>query len=306
MHNPVLLAETISFLVTDPGGIYVDCTLGGGGHLNCLVQKLNNEAKIIAIDKDEKILNRTRKQFADKENIAFVYDDFKNLNQILSQYNIAAVDGIIIDLGVSSFQLDESSRGFSYHNEAILDMRMDLGQELTAKYMVNNYSEQELSDLIFTYGEERFARLIAKNIVKHRAEHEIETTLELAEIIKTAVPARYRRDKHPARKTFQALRIAVNGELDSLNQVLPQTTAGLKSGGRICIITFHSLEDRIVKQFFQQKSLECICPPGMPVCTCKHQPELKILTRKPIIPGDEEIYNNARARSAKLRVAEKR
>ncbi|HPF43306.1 MAG TPA: 16S rRNA (cytosine(1402)-N(4))-methyltransferase RsmH [Syntrophomonadaceae bacterium] len=306
MHDPVLLSESISFLLTDPGGIYVDCTLGGGGHLNCLMEELNNEARVIAIDKDETVMNQTRSRFINKPNITFVYDDFKNLSHILSQNNVAAVDGILIDLGVSSFQLDESSRGFSYHNEATLDMRMDLNQELDAKYIVNHYSEQQLSQLIFTYGEERFARTIARNIAAYRAIKEIETTLELAEIIKSSIPARYKRDKHPARKTFQALRIVVNGEMDSLNQVLPQTIEGLKSGGRLCIITFHSLEDRIVKQFYQQRALECICPPGMPVCTCNHQAELKIITRKPVIPKDEEINNNPRARSAKLRVAERR
>lgn len=306
MHDPVLLSESISFLLTDPGGIYVDCTLGGGGHLNCLMEELNNEARVIAIDKDESVMNQTRSRFINKPNITFVYDDFKNLSHILSQNNVAAVDGILIDLGVSSFQLDESSRGFSYHNEATLDMRMDLNQELDAKYIVNHYSEQQLSQLIFTYGEERFARTIARNIAAYRAIKEIETTLELAEIIKNSIPARYKRDKHPARKTFQALRIVVNGEMDSLNQVLPQTIEGLKSGGRLCIITFHSLEDRIVKQFYQQRALECICPPGMPVCTCNHQAELKIITRKPVIPKDEEINNNPRARSAKLRVAERR
>jgi len=306
MHDPVLLSESISFLLTDPGGIYVDCTLGGGGHLNCLMEELNNEARVIAIDKDETVMNQTRSRFINKPNITFVYDDFKNLSHILSQNNVAAVDGILIDLGVSSFQLDESSRGFSYHNEATLDMRMDLNQELDAKYIVNHYSEQQLSQLIFTYGEERFARTIARNIAAYRAIKEIETTLEPAEIIKSSIPARYKRDKHPARKTFQALRIVVNGEMDSLNQVLPQTIEGLKSGGRLCIITFHSLEDRIVKQFYQQRALECICPPGMPVCTCNHQAELKIITRKPVIPKDEEINNNPRARSAKLRVAERR
>ncbi len=306
MHDPVLLSESISYLVTDPGGIYVDCTLGGGGHLNCLMEKLNSEARVIAIDKDETVMNQTRSLFTNKQNITFVYDDFKNLGHVLSQNNIAAVDGILIDLGVSSFQLDESSRGFSYHNEATLDMRMDLNQELNAKYIVNHYSEQQLSQLIFTYGEERFARTIARNIAAYRAAKEIETTLELVEIIKNSIPARYKRDKHPARKTFQALRIAVNGEMDSLNQVLPQTIESLKSGGRLCIITFHSLEDRVVKQFYQQRALECICPPGMPVCTCNHQAELKVLTRKPVVPQDEEINNNPRARSAKLRVAERR
>ena len=185
-------------------------------------------------------------------------------------------------------------------------MRMDPNQDLDAGYIVNHYSEQQLRDLIYIYGEERFAPAIASNIVKNREMGRIATTLELAQIIKNSIPARFKRGKHPARKTFQALRIAVNGELDSLKEVLPQAVASLKQGGRLCIITFHSLEDRIVKQFYQQMSQECICPPGMPVCTCDHQAELKVLTRKPVVPGDEEINRNYRARSAKLRVAEKR
>lgn len=305
MHNPVLLEETISFLVTNPDGVYVDCTLGGGGHLACLVKKLGREAKIIAIDKDETIMEKTRKQFADYDNIDFVYDDFMNLNQILTERNIPLVDGIVIDLGVSSFQLDESERGFSYHNQAALDMRMDRGQNLTAKAIVNNYTQEQLSNLIFTYGEERYARSIAAKIVGYRTDKEIETTLELVEIIKTAIPAKYKRDKHPARKTFQALRIEVNGELDSLTKILPQAVESLKAEGRLCIITFHSLEDRIVKQFMQEKSRDCICPVGFPICICNHKAELKILTRKPVIASESEIDENARARSAKLRVAAK-
>lgn len=306
MHDPVLLAEAISFLVTDPGGIYVDCTLGGGGHFKRLLQELNSDARLIAFDKDETVLNRTRQQFAGNKNIIFVYTDFKYLNKTLREHQIDSVDGIIIDLGVSSFQLDENGRGFSYHHEAALDMRMDPNQDLDAGYIVNHYSEQQLRDLIFIYGEERFAPAIASNIVKNREKKKIATTLELAEIIKNSIPARFKRGKHPARKTFQALRIAVNGELDSLKEVLPQAAASLKPGGRLCVITFHSLEDRIVKQFYQQMSQECICPPGMPVCTCDHQAELKVLTRKPVVPGEEEINRNYRARSAKLRVAEKR
>ncbi len=305
MHNPVLLEETISFLVTNPDGVYVDCTLGGGGHLACLVNKLGREAKIIAIDKDETIMEKTRKQFADYDNIDFVYDDFMNLNQILTERNIPLIDGIVIDLGVSSFQLDESERGFSYHNQAALDMRMDRGQNLTAKAIVNNYTQEQLSNLIFTYGEERYARSIAAKIVGYRTDKEIETTLELVEIIKTAIPAKYKRDKHPARKTFQALRIEVNGELDSLTKILPQAVESLKAEGRLCIITFHSLEDRIVKQFMQEKSRDCICPVGFPICICNHKAELKILTRKPVIASESEIDENARARSAKLRVAAK-
>ena len=306
MHDPVLPMEAISFLVTDRSGTYVDCTLGGGGHLSSLLRELNSDARIIAFDKDEKVLDKTRQRFAGNQNIIFVYEDFRNLKQTLSQHHIGSVDGIMIDLGVSSFQLDESARGFSYHHEAALDMRMDPNQELDAGYIINHYSEQQLNDLIFTYGEERFARSITSNIIKYRKTKKIETTLELAEIIKKSIPARFKREKHPARKTFQALRIAVNGELDALEEILPQAVEILKSGGRLCIITFHSLEDRIVKQFYLQMAQECICPPGMPICTCNHQAELKILTRKPVNPSEEEVNRNFRARSAKLRVAEKR
>ncbi|NLB51680.1 MAG: 16S rRNA (cytosine(1402)-N(4))-methyltransferase RsmH [Syntrophomonadaceae bacterium] len=305
MHNPVLLEETISSLVTKPDGVYVDCTLGGGGHLSRLLEQLDKDAKIIAIDKDETIMKETRQKFAQFKNISFVYDDFKNLQQILDKLSTPMVDGIMIDLGVSSFQLDDKERGFSFHNQAVLDMRMDRGQEITAKDMVNQYSEEELSKIIFTYGEERFARSIAKKIVEYRTKREIETTLELVEIIKTAIPARFKKEKHPARKTFQALRIAVNGELDSLTEVLPQAVDSLKTGGRLCIITFHSLEDRIVKQFILEKSRNCICPASFPVCTCNHKADLRIITRKPILPDDDELSENTRARSAKLRVAER-
>jgi len=304
LHQPVLLKETISYLVNDLHGTYVDCTLGGGGHLKCLMETLEDGAVIIALDKDGHILEET-KQKLNYPNIRFRHADFRYLGQVLKEEEVGQVNGIMIDLGVSSFQLDTAERGFSFHEDARLDMRMDQEQELSAWDIVNNYSEEEIVKILFEYGEEKFARQIVRGIVKHREEKSIDTTLQLVEIIKSAVPAKYRRQKHPGRKTFQALRIAVNSELQALEEVLPQAVNALKPGGRLCIITFHSLEDRIVKQFMQEKAKECICPPGLPVCTCGHHAELKLINRKPVVPGKNECIKNPRARSAKLRVASK-
>lgn len=302
MHQAVLLEETISYLLQDPHGIYVDCTLGGGGHLRKLIENLEADAKVIAIDKDLDILEQTRKSL-DFPNLLLVHGDFREIKEILAAHQVQAVDGIMIDLGVSSFQLDSADRGFSFHEDAVLDMRMNREQTLTARDIVNQYEEEEISRILFQYGEEKFARSISRGIVKHRQKAPIETTLQLVEIIQSSVPASYRREKHPARKTFQALRIEVNGELEALTEVLPQTVELLKPAGRLCIISFHSLEDRIVKQFMQDKARDCICPPNLPICVCDHRAELKILTRKPIIAGAEETETNPRARSAKLRVA---
>lgn len=304
MHKPVLLEETINNLVTDRGGVYVDGTLGGGGHLKRLAQELKPEARIFAFDKDKDILEATSRRI-NYPHIKFIHADFRFMEEKLYLYGIDKVDGIMLDLGVSSFQLDDPARGFSFHEEARLDMRMNREETLTAWDIVNSYEEEELARIIYEYGEEKFARSIARAIVRQREIKSIDTTLELVEVIKKAVPLSYQREKHPARRTFQALRIAVNGELDSLRQVLPQAVNLLKPGGRLCIITFHSLEDRMVKNFMQEKARECICPPGMPICVCKHRPELKIITKKPIVPTAEECEDNPRARSAKLRVAEK-
>ncbi|MDD2619085.1 MAG: 16S rRNA (cytosine(1402)-N(4))-methyltransferase RsmH [Syntrophomonadaceae bacterium] len=301
---PVLLDETISSLVINPHGIYVDCTMGGGGHLRSLLSKLEDDAQVLAIDKDKQILEENSKAI-DKAGVKFIHGDFRNLKAIMKNENIAQVDGIMIDLGVSSFQLDNAQRGFSFHEDADLDMRMDREQELSARDIVNKYSEKELLRILFEYGEERYARRIVKSVVNYRSEKYINTTLELVDIIKSSVPAAYRREKHPARKTFQALRIAVNSELDALQGVLPQALELLKPAGRLCIITFHSLEDRIVKRFFQEKVKGCICPPGMPLCICGQKPQLQLVSRKPIVPSENECLANPRARSAKLRVASK-
>jgi len=304
-HQPVLLQETINHLLGDPDGLYIDCTLGGGGHLRKLIPHLSEKARIIAIDRDITVLNQVKKSL-NHPGIRFVHADFRELQDVLHPEESGNVEGIMIDLGVSSFQLDTPERGFSFHEDSALDMRMDKSQELTAWEIVNTYSETEIADIIFKYGEERYSRRIARDIVYKRQQKDVNTTLELVEIIKEAVPGKYRREKHPARKTFQALRIAVNDELGALEQVLPQAIRALKPGGRLCIITFHSLEDRIVKHYFREKSRDCICPPQMPVCTCGgNRAEIKIVNRKPIIPGEEECLVNNRARSAKLRVARK-
>jgi len=296
------LAETIDYLLNDPHGTYVDCTLGGGGHLRRLAEHLEKDASIIGIDKDLDILEETRKTL-NFPNVNLVHGDFRRINDILDNMNIGRVHGIMMDLGVSSFQLDEAERGFSFHEDAALDMRMDREQSLSAKDVVNDYSETEMTQILFQYGEEKYARSISRAIVNRRKQAPIESTMELVAIIQNAVPASYRREKHPARKTFQALRIEVNGELDALLEALPQAVARLHPGGRLCVITFHSLEDRIVKKFMQEKARDCICPPGLPICICNHPAELEILSRKPIIAGDEECETNPRSRSAKLRAA---
>lgn len=302
MHLPVLLNETINNLITDPHGTYIDCTVGGGGHLGLLASKLASDARIIGLDKDIDVLQKTREAFQGMA-IELEQSDFRYLTNVLTQKDITAADGIMMDLGVSSFQLDDAARGFSFHEDARLDMRMDRTQPLDAWQIVNEFSKEEIGKILFEYGEERFARRIAGAIVHQRESKNINTTLELVDVIKSAVPARYQREKHPARRTFQALRIKVNGELESLEMVLPQAVQALKPGGKLCVITFHSLEDRIVKRFMADKARDCICPPGLPVCICNHHPEIKIDTRKPIEPGEEECRLNPRSRSARLRVA---
>jgi len=302
LHKPVLLEPTISHLVTDTKGIYVDLTLGGGGHLRALLEKLDPEAQVIAFDKDEETMLKTQQEF-DTSTVKFINTDFKFLIEVLNREKIDKVSGIMADLGVSSFQLDEAERGFSFHEEALLDMRMNRNQPISAWHVVNEYSEAEIIHLLFIYGEEKYARQIARKIVNQRVNKPIDTTLQLVEIIKAAVPASYRREKHPARKTFQAIRIAVNDELQAIELMLPQAVEVLKPNGRLCIITFHSLEDRIVKKFIQENSRDCVCPPGYPICICGHTAKLKPVTRKPIVPSSEECEGNPRARSAKLRVA---
>lgn len=303
MHLPVLLNETISYLTVNPAGTYVDGTVGGGGHLQRLLQMLNHEAKVLALDKDSDTLKETIVKFQYEPRVIFVHEDFRHLARVLADHNLNKVDGILLDLGVSSFQLDMEDRGFSFHDDARLDMRMNRHNKLSAWEVVNTYDESDLIRILYQYGEEKYARSIAGKIVKARQDKSIDTTLELVELIKAAVPPSYRREKHPARKTFQALRIEVNDELGAVEEVLPQTVNLLNEGGRLCVITFHSLEDRIVKRFMQWEARTCVCPPGLPVCTCNHQARLEILTRKPVQPSATECQHNPRARSAKLRVA---
>lgn len=302
MHRPVLLQETIQNLITNPHGVYVDCTLGGGGHLNYLLDKLASDALVIGLDKDIDVLRQTQAVIK-APNVILVQSDFRELKKVLGDLDIAFVDGIMLDLGVSSFQLDTADRGFSFHEQAPLDMRMNRQQFLTARDIVNDFSEDEIARILFEYGEESYARSISRAIVNCRKVRPIETTLELADIIIHSVPAKYRREKHPARKSFQALRIAVNEELDALREVLPQAIEVLRPGGRLCVISFHSLEDRIIKQFIQKQTKPCTCPPDFPVCICNRKPTLEMVYRKPMVPSEQECTENPRARSAKLRVA---
>lgn len=307
-HKSVLLKETIEYLNVKPDGIYVDGTLGGGGHAYEVCKRLSSKGKFIGIDQDEdaiKAANRRLSEFED--NIQIVRSNYYQMREIVMERGICQVDGIVLDLGVSSYQLDDPDRGFTYRVEdAPLDMRMDSRQKFTAKDLVNTYSEMELYRVIRDYGEEKFAKNIAKHIAASRAEKEIETTGELTEIIKAAIPAKIRMNGgHPAKRTFQAIRIELNRELEVLQDSLDDMIDLLGPGGRICIITFHSLEDRIVKNIFKKSENPCTCPGDFPVCVCGKKPLGKAVTRKPVLPSEEEIAYNSRAKSAKLRVFEK-
>jgi 16S rRNA (cytosine1402-N4)-methyltransferase len=296
----------LDFLITDKKGIYVDCTLGGGGHFRGILEKTDEQALIIGIDRDPEVIEQAAVWLdLGATRIEIIHSNFSSLAMIFDRLSIDLAEGILLDLGVSSFQLDDPGRGFSYQHDSTLDMRMDLSQSFTARELVNTWPEEKLEQILKVYGEERFARSIARGIVRARRERELETTGQLVEIVKSSTPSSYHREKHPARRTFQALRIAVNEELNALENTLPQAVKRLKPGGRLCVITFHSLEDRVVKEFFVQEARGCLCPPRQPICTCGHQPEIKILTKRPIIPSSDEISANPRARSAKLRVAEK-
>ena len=302
-HIPVLLNECIEGLDIKPEGIYVDCTLGGAGHSSKIVEKLST-GKLIAVDKDEDALKAAKerlKEYSDK--IIFIHDDFKNTIMNLDKIGIEKVDGILIDLGVSSYQLDNAERGFSYNQDARLDMRMDQSQSLSAYEVVNNYSEKEISDILWMYGEEKLSRKIAYNIVKNREKAPIETTLQLAEIIINSYPAKLRwKGGNPCKRSFQAIRIEVNGELRGIKEAIEELALRLKVDGRMCVITFHSLEDRIVKQAFQYLEKDCICPPNQPICTCNKRSEVKILTKHPIVASQTELEENTRSQSAKLRI----
>ncbi|HOJ80302.1 MAG TPA: 16S rRNA (cytosine(1402)-N(4))-methyltransferase RsmH [Clostridiales bacterium] len=307
-HKPVMLEECITSLNIDKDGIYIDGTLGGAGHSAEIIKRLD-KGTLIGIDQDsnaikvsEERLSRVRKNAG----LVLIKGNFRNMADLVRQRGFDKVDGILLDIGVSSHQLDEAERGFSYQQDAPLDMRMDRDNPLDAATIVNTYDEDEIRDIIREYGEEKWAARIASFIAAARSRNRIETTGQLAEIIKAAIPAKARRNgPHPAKRTFQALRIAVNDELGALKDAVESAVSLLKPGGRLTIITFHSLEDRIVKTEFQKRENPCVCPPSFPVCVCGRKPELKVLTRKPVLPSKDEVERNPRARSAKMRTAVK-
>ncbi len=307
-HKPVLLDECIEALSIRPDGVYVDGTLGRAGHSSEIVKRLGAGGCLIGIDRDSDAIEAGNKRLGEyKDKVKLYHGNFRDMAYILDELGISGADGILLDLGVSSPQLDEAERGFSYMEDAPLDMRMDRSCGMTAAELVNTAAEEELARILFEYGEERYSRRIAGNIVRYRDKKRIETTLELVGIIKSAMPASALREKqHPAKRSFQALRIAVNDELGALTQVLENAVGCLNAGGRLAIITFHSLEDRLVKKSFKQMANPCTCPPEIPICVCGKKPMIDIVTGKPIVPTPEEIERNPRARSAKLRVAVKR
>lgn len=308
VHKSVLLNETVDSLNIKPNGIYIDGTLGGGGHAYEVCKRLGEHGRFIGIDQDAEAIEAAGLRLAEfGDKVTIVRSNYVDIDNILKSLNISKVNGIMLDLGVSSHQLDTAERGFSYKENAPLDMRMDVRNPMTAKDIVNNYSEMELYRVIRDYGEDKFAKNIAKHIVNARKEKEIETTYELNDIIKAAIPMKMRvNGGHPAKKTFQAIRIELNKELEVLNNSIDKMIDLLDDGGRLSIITFHSLEDRIVKTRFRNNENPCICPPDFPVCVCGKKSKGKVITRKPIVPSEQEIIENKRAKSSKLRVFERR
>lgn len=306
-HKSVLLEETIENLNIKPDGIYVDGTLGGGGHSYEIARRLTNGGRLIGIDQDADAIQAATERLSEFEDrVTIVRNNYCNMVDVLDELGIDKVDGIVLDLGVSSYQLDTAERGFTYKVDAPLDMRMDQRQELTAKDIVNEYSEFDLYRIIRDYGEDKFAKNIAKHIVAARKLKPIETTFELNELIKAAIPMKFRvATGHPAKKTFQAIRIELNRELDVLNESIDSMIQRLADGGRFCIITFHSLEDRIVKTRFKNNENPCTCPPDFPVCVCGNKSRGRVITRKPIVPSEEELSENKRSKSSKLRVFER-
>ena len=302
-----MLHEVIDYLALHPQGVYVDATVGDGGHAAAICKYLGDKGFLLGMDRDEEALQRAEqnlKEFAGK--FKLVKADFSQMEEMISSQGLRQVDGILLDLGVSSLQIDKPERGFSYQQEGPLDMRMDYDLPETAAEIVNNRSKEELAAIFKKYGEERWATKIASYIENYRKKQRIQTTEEMVQIIKSAIPAKYRqKGGHPAKRCFQALRIEVNKELEELEKALSQSVEILKTRGRICVISYHSLEDRMVKQYFQSETSQCNCPPGLPVCVCDKQGRLKILTKKPIKPSEEEVKSNPRAKSACLRVAQK-
>ena len=306
-HVPVMLGECLDGLKIKADGVYVDGTVGGGGHSSEIVKRLSDKGRLICFDKDEDALKASGARLADfKDRVTFVHDDYKNMPERLDTMGVGKVDGILLDLGVSSYQLDNAERGFSYMKDAPLDMRMDRSQRVGAYEVVNTYGEDEIAKILFDYGEEKLARAIARKIVNRRSEKPIETTLELAKIVEDTYPAKTRwKYGHPAKRTFQAIRIEVNDELSSLGEAITAMARRLEKGGRMAVITFHSLEDRIVKTAFKELSLACTCPPDFPVCVCGKVQEVELVNKKPIVASEKELDENPRSQSAKLRIVEK-
>lgn len=305
-HRPVLLNECLEGLNIRPHGVYVDGTLGRAGHSLEIARRLT-DGRLIGIDRDETAIAAAQERLRDyQDRVTLVHSNFDRIGEILEELHISGVDGMLFDLGVSSPQLDDAQRGFSYMHDAPLDMRMDRSAALSAREVVNSWSYEELRRILYEYGEERYAPAIAKSICRARETTPIETTLQLVEVIKSAMPPQALREKqHPAKRSFQAIRIAVNGELDALPPMLNAACEHLKTGGRLAVISFHSLEDRIIKKTMQELATGCTCPPNFPVCVCGKKPKMKLISRKPIVAGEAELTENPRARSAKLRLAEK-
>ena len=305
-HKPVLLNETIEGLNIKKDGIYVDGTLGGAGHSIEILKRLDlSKGILIGLDRDKEAIEAAKQNLSKYKNVIYVHNNHDNLKEVLSELNIEKVDGILLDLGVSSYQLDERSRGFSYLGSNELDMRMDKTQRLTAKEVVNNYSEEHLANIIYEYGEEKFSRQIAKNICIQRAKNKIETTDELVKIIEKSIPKLNPKEGHPAKRTFQAIRIEVNDEIRPLENTITNAIEALKPGGRLCVITFHSLEDRAVKTAMNRARGMCTCPKEIPYCVCGAKVLGKVITKKPIVASESEQKDNSRSKSAKLRIFEK-
>ena len=305
-HKPVMLEQCINGLNIKKDGIYVDGTLGGAGHSKEILKRLSNKGLLIGIDRDEEALKAAKENLKEFQNVIYVHNNHDNIKEILEELKIDKVDGILLDLGVSSYQLDERNRGFSYLGENGLDMRMDKSQKLTAKDVVNKYKEEDLANVIYEYGEERFSRQIARNICEQRKQKKIETTKELVDIIENSIPKRFQNDGHPAKRTFQAIRIEVNNEIKPLYNTVLNSIDCLKTGGRLVIITFHSLEDRAVKNAYIEAKGKCTCPKDLPYCVCGAKSLGEIITKKPITATDEEIEENSRSKSAKLRIFERK
>ncbi len=304
-HKPVLLDECIQGLKIKKDGIYVDGTLGGAGHSRKILENLSSEGTLIGIDRDEEALIVAQDRLQEFKNVIYIHGNHDDIKEIVENQGFEKVDGILLDLGVSSYQLDEKNRGFSYMQESDLDMRMDKSQELTAKTVINTYSEEELARILFEYGEEKFSRSIAKRICEERKEKEIQTTKELVDIIEKSIPAKAKKEGHPAKRTFQAIRIEVNNEIEPLYNTVKDCISVLKPEGRLCIITFHSLEDRAVKNAYEDAVGKCTCPKDLPYCVCNYKSYGKVINKKPIIADEKEQKENSRSKSAKLRIFER-